>query len=65
MIHYVETTMFENKRLLSYKYFHKLVQANIKNWPVKIIEDKKTEKPQYVIKIGKEEKHFIQKMYHQ
>ena len=57
--------MFESKRLLSYKYSHKLVQANIKNWPVKIIEDKKTEKPQYVIKIGKEEKHFIQKMYHQ
>ena len=37
--------MFESKRLLSYKYSHKLVQANIKNWPVKIIEDKKTEKP--------------------
>ncbi len=44
MIQYAETTMFENKRLLGFEYFHKLVQANINNWPVKIIENKKTGK---------------------
>ena len=58
MIQYAETTMFESKRLLGYKYVNKLVQEDIKNWPVKIIEDKKTGKPQYVIKIGNEEKKF-------
>ena len=58
MIQYAETTMYESKRLLGYKYSHKLVQEDIKNWPVKIIEDIKTKKPQYVINIGKEEKKF-------
>ena len=44
MIQYTKTTMFENKRLLGFEYFHKLVQANINVWPVKIIENKKTGK---------------------
>ena len=58
--------MFENKRLLSYKYFHKLVQANINNWTVKIIENKKTGKTQYMIKKEKKKKkNLIKKMYHQ
>ena len=55
-IQYAETTMFESKRLLGYKYVNKLVQEDIKNWPIKVIEDKKTGKPQYVIKIGNKEK---------
>ena len=49
MIQYAETTMFENKRLLGFEYSGKKVQADIRNLPVKIIEDEKTDKPKYVI----------------
>ena len=56
MIEFAETTMFESKRLLGYKYVNKLVQEDIKNWPIKVIEDKKTGKPQYVITFDNEEK---------
>ena len=54
-----KTTMFESKRLLGFKYIHKKVQNDIKNWPNKIIEDPITKKPQYVIEVNKkEEKYF-------
>ena len=56
---YPESTMFNSKRLLGHKFSNKQVQNDIKNWPVKVIEDKKTGKPQYVIKIGNEEKKFF------
>ena len=46
--------MFDSKRLIGHKFSNKYVQEDIKNWPVKVIEDKKTGKPQYVIKIGNE-----------
>ena len=58
MDEFSESTMFESKRLLGYKFLNKHVQNDIKNWHIKIIEDKKTGKPQYVIKIENEEKKF-------
>ena len=51
--------MYDSKRLLGYKFNNKQVQKDIKNWPVKIIEDKETKKPKYVIKIGNEEKEYF------
>ena len=58
MLKYPESTMYNSKRLIGYKFKNKHVQNDIKNWPIKIIEDKKTGKPQYVIKIGNEEKKY-------
>ena len=59
MLEYPESTMFDSKRLIGHKFSNKYVQEDIKNWPVKVIEDKKTGKPQYVIKIGNEEKKYF------
>ena len=56
MLEYPESTMFDSKRLINYNFSNKYIQEVIKNWPVKVIEDKKTGKLKYVIKIGKEEK---------
>ena len=53
---YPESTMFDSKRLIGRQFINKNIQKDIKNWPVKVIEDKKTGKLKYVIKIGKEEK---------
>ena len=59
MLQYPESTIFDSKRLIGLKFKNKNVQKDIKNWPFKVVEDKKTEKPKYIIKIGKEEKeHF-------
>ena len=52
-------TMFNSKRLLGRKFNNKQVQKDIKNWPVKVIEDKETGKPQYVIKIENKEKKYF------
>ena len=51
--------MYDSKRLLGYKFNNNHVKEDIKNWPVKIIEDKETKKPKYVIKIGNEEKEYF------
>ena len=59
MLEYPESTMFDSKRLIGHKFSNKYVQEDIKNWPVKVIEDKKTGKPKYVIKIGNEEKEYF------
>ena len=59
MIEYGESTMLESKRLIGLKYTNYNVQKNIKNWIVKIIEDSKTKKPQYVIKEENEEKKYF------
>ena len=59
MIEFSQSTMFDNKRLLGYKFNDKHVQEDIKNWPVKIIEDKNTGKPKYVIKVENEEKEYF------
>ena len=56
---YPESTMYNSKRLIGHKFKNEYVQEDIKNWPIKVIEDKKTGKPQYVIKIGNEEKKFF------
>ena len=58
-IQYNESTMFDSKRLLGYKFIDKNVQEDIKNWHIKIIEDEETKKPKYVIKIGNEEKNYF------
>ena len=56
---YPESTMYNSKRLIGHKYKNEYVQNDIKNWPIKVIEDKDTGKPQYVIKIGNEEKRYF------
>ena len=57
--------MFVSKRLLGYKFKDEHVQNDIQGWPIKVIEDKKTGKPQYFIKIVNKEKNIFLKMYHQ
>ena len=47
---YAESTMLESKRFLATKFKSRKVQNYIKYLPVKIIEDKETGKPKYVIK---------------
>ena len=58
-IQFYESTMFDSKRLLGYKFANKNIQEDIKNWPVIIKEDKKTGKPKYVIKVENEEKEYF------
>ena len=55
-IEYLQSTIFESKRLFGYKFKDKEIEEDIKKWPVKIIEDPKTKKPQYVININNKEK---------
>ena len=59
MLQYPKSTMFDSKRLLGYKFNDKHVQNDIKNWPVKIIEDKNTRKPKYIIEVENEEKEYF------
>ena len=59
MLQYSQSTMFDSKRLLGYKFANKNIQEVIKNWPVIIKEDKKTGKPKYVIKVENEEKEYF------
>ena len=59
MLEYPNLTISNSIKLLGLKFSDKIVQEDIKNLPVKIIEDKKTGKPQYVIKIGNEEKKYF------
>ena len=49
-LQYAESTMFESKRFLASTFKSKEVQNDIKYLPVKIIEDKETGKPKYIIK---------------
>ena len=50
-LEFAETTMFESKRFIGNQYKFKSVQKDIEHLPVKIIEDKKTGKPKYQIKL--------------
>ena len=59
MLQYPKATMYDSKRLLGHKFNNKHVQEDIKNWPVKVIEDEETKKPKYVIKIGNEEREYL------
>ena len=49
-VQYAESTMLDSKRFLATKFKSRKVQNYIKYLPVKIIEDKETGKPKYVIK---------------
>ena len=55
---YPKSTMYNSKRLIGHQFSNYHVQNDIKNWPIEVIEDKKTGKPQYLIKIGNEEKKY-------
>jgi molecular chaperone DnaK (HSP70) len=51
--------MYDSKRLIDHKFSNENVQNDISYWPIKIIEDKKTGKPQYVIKVNNEERKYF------
>ena len=59
MLQYYQSTMYDSKRLIGYKFNNNHVQKDIKNWPFKVIKDEKTGKPKYIIKIGNEEKEYF------
>ena len=59
ILQYPESTIYDSKRLIGLKFNNPSVQNDIKNWPIKIIEDKKTGKPKYVIKVENEEKEYF------
>ena len=51
MRQFPESSMFKSKRLLGDKYSNPNVHKDIERWPIKIIEDPKTKKPKYVVKV--------------
>ena len=51
MRQFPESSMFKSKRLLGDKYSNPNVHKDIERWLIKIIEDPKTKKPKYVIKV--------------
>ena len=55
-IEFLQSTIFESKRLFGCKFKDKEIEEDIKKWPVKIIEDPNTKKPQYIININNKEK---------
>ncbi len=59
MLQYPQSIIFDSKRLIGLKYNNPSIQNDIKNLPLKIIEDKETGKPQYLIKIENEEKKYF------
>ena len=52
-------TLIYPKKLIGRFFDDPEIQEEIKYWPVKIIKDKKTGKPQYQIKVNDEEKKFF------
>jgi len=44
MIEFADSTMFESKRLIGLKFNNKQVKEDIKDWQVKMIEDKTSKK---------------------
>ena len=54
-----ESIMFNSNRLIGLKFNDPQIQNYIKKWPMKIIEDSKTKKPQYVIKVENKEQKFF------
>ena len=55
MIEYYKSTIYDNKRLIGHKFSNPNIKKDLKNWPMKIIEDKKTGYPNYLIKIKNKE----------
>ena len=55
-------SIFDSKRLIGFKFKNPGIQKNVKNWPFKVIEDEKTKKPKYIIKIKNEEKEYFHKI---
>ena len=58
-LEYVTSTMFESKRFIGKRFKNRKVQKDISYLPIKIIEDKNTEKPKYII----EEKNGIKEYF--
>ena len=59
ILEYIKSIMYDSKRLIGHKFSNENVQNDISHWPIKIIEDKKTGKPQYVIKVDNEERKYF------
>ena len=59
MLQRPESIMFNSKRLIGHKFNDPQIQNYIKKWPMKIIEDPLTKKPQYVIRVNNKEKKFF------
>ena len=59
---YPESTIFDSKRLIGLKFKNPGVQKDIKNWPFRVIEDEKTKKLKYIIKVRGEEKEYFHKI---
>ena len=51
MRQFPESSMFKSKKLLGDKYSNPNVQKDIERWLIKIIEDPKTKKPKYIVKV--------------
>ena len=58
MTEYYKSTIFDNKRLIGHKFSNPFIKKDIENYPMKIIEDKKTGNPNYLIKINNKELKF-------
>ena len=59
MRQFPESSMFKSKRLLGDKYSNPNVHKDIERWLIKIIEDPKTKKPKYVIKVKDKTKEYF------
>ena len=59
ILEYNKSIMYDSKRLIGHKFSNENVQNDISHWPIKITEDPKTKKPQYVIKVDNEERKYF------
>ena len=60
MIYHPQSSLYESKRLIGLKYTNSHVQKDIKLMkPLKIIEDPKTKKPKYVVKVNNKDKEYF------
>ena len=59
ILEYIKSIMYDSKRLIGHKFSNENVQNDISHWTIKITEDKKTGKPQYVIKVDNEERKYF------
>ena len=58
---YPKSTMYNSKRLIGHQFSNYHVQNDIKNWPIEVIEDKKTGKHNMLLKLKKKKKNIILK----